>query len=153
MNHPQKNRLAFATRAIQDHRYSLIYQPWSDGQLRLRVDSMSGLTLAAMERGGNSDPRLAERVKNYVFGVPVSFFDLQTDAGQRNNLIDDPQHRARIAHMRDALLREMERTGDPQLGNIRTMIAGGKPVVVQPAHKGRQYRVPVQRYGPPRPAA
>jgi N-sulfoglucosamine sulfohydrolase len=145
------NGTNYATRVIQDHRYALIYQPWSDGQLQLHVDSTSGLTLAAMRRAGESDPRIAERVKNYVFGVPASFFDLQADPRERDNLIGDPRHRARIAHMQDALLREMERTKDPQLDNIRTMIAGGTPTVKQPAHKGRQYHMPVQEHGPPRP--
>lgn len=146
------NGTIFAARAIQDHRFLLIYQPWSDGQMQFRTDSASGLTFAAMERAGQSDPKIAERVKNYLFGVPVSFFDLQADPGQRRNLIDVPEHRARIERMRDALLHEMERTRDPELGNIRTMIAGGKPVVVQPAHKGRQYQMPVVLHGPPRPA-
>jgi len=121
--------------------------------LQLHVDSTSGLTLAAMRRAGADDPKIAERVKNYVFGVPVSFFDLQADPGERDNLIDDPQHRARIAHMQDALLREMVRTGDPQLDNVRTMIAGGTARVKQPARKGRQYHMPVQEHGPPRPTA
>ena len=147
------NGTIYATRAIQDHRYALIYQPWSDGQMQLHVDSATGLTLAAMRRAGESDPKIAERVKNYVFGVPVSFFDRQADPGERTNLIDAPEHRQRIARMRDALLKEMARTSDPQLDNIRTMIAGGTPIVVQPAHKGRQYHMPVQRHGPPRPAA
>jgi N-sulfoglucosamine sulfohydrolase len=138
-------------RSVLD-RYLLIYQPWSDGLLTMRADSMTGLTFAAMERAGQSDPRVAERVKNYLFGVPVSFFDLQTDPGQRRDLIDAPEHQARIARMRDALLREMERTGDPRRANVRTMIAGGKPVVAQPVHKSRQYDMQIELYGPPRPA-
>lgn len=136
------NGIVYAMRAIQDHRFLLIYQPWSDGSLRLHVDSMTGLTFAAMQTAGQSDPRIAERVKNYLLGVPISFFDVARDPGQRTNLIHDPRHQERITRMRAALLREMERTSDPQLDNIRTMIAGGKPVVTQPAHKGRQYRMP-----------
>jgi N-sulfoglucosamine sulfohydrolase len=141
----------FATRAIQDHRYLLIYELWSDGRMQRHADSMTGLTFEAMRRAGRDDPKIAERVRNYVFGVPVSFFDLQTDPGQRRNLIDARRHQARIARMRDALLREMERTRDPQLDNLRAMVAGGKPVVAQPARKGRQYE-PMQLHGPPRPA-
>jgi N-sulfoglucosamine sulfohydrolase len=142
----------YATRAIQDHRYLLIYELWSDGQMKRHADSMTGLTFAAMKRAGLSDPKIAERVKIYLFGVPASFFDLQGDPGQRRNLIGAPEHQARIARMRDALLRELERTRDPQLDNVRTLIAGGKPVVTQPAHEGRQYQMPVVLHGPPRPA-
>lgn len=145
------NGTDYATRAVADHRYLLIYQPWSDGERRLKVDSTTGLTLAAMRRAGQADPKIAKRVKDYVFGVPISFFDLHKDPGQRINLIDAPEHQERIARMRDALVHEMDKTTDPQLGNIRRMIAGGKPVVVQPATLGRQYKMPVERHGPPRP--
>lgn len=147
------NGTIYATRAIQDHRYLLIYQPWSDGRLRFHVDAMTGLTFAAMQSAGQSDPKVAERVRNYLFGVPVSFFDLEADPGQRLNLINDASHQDRIGRMRQALLGEMERTRDPQLVNIRMMIAGGKPVVNQPELKGRQYHMPVATHGPPRPAA
>jgi len=142
----------YATRAIQDHRFLLIYQPWSDGFLHMHVDSMTGLTFAAMQSAAQSDPKIVERVSNYLLGVPVSFFDLAHDPGQRTNLIHEPMHQERIARMRDALLREMERTRDPQLGNIRTMIAGGKPVVIQPAHLGRKYRMPSRLDASPPPA-
>lgn len=145
------NGTVYATRAVADHRYLLIYQPWSDGERQLKVDSTSGLTLAAMRRAGQADPKIAQRVKDYVYGVPVSFFDLKEDPGQRANLIHEPQHRQRIADMRDALVQQMVRTTDPQLDNVQTMIAGRKPVVVQPATLGRQYQIPVERHGPPRP--
>ena len=131
------NGMLFPVRTIQDHRYSLIYQIWSDGKRRFSVDSLSGLTFRAMVRAGQTDPAIAERARQCAYGVPISFFDLEADPGQRNNLIDDPQHKARIAHMRDALLHEMERTKDPQLANVRTMIAGGTPVVVQTPRKGK----------------
>jgi N-sulfoglucosamine sulfohydrolase len=130
------NGLLFPVRTIQDHRYALIYQIWSDGERKLAVDSLTGLTFRAMVRAGESDPKIAERVRQCHFGIPISFYDKQADPGQRLNLIDAPEHAARIAHMRDALLAEMVRTKDPQLDNVRTMIAGGKPVVVQTGRKG-----------------
>ena len=34
--------------------------------------------------------------------------------------------------MKKLLLDDMTRTNDPQLENFRTLLAGGKPVVVQP---------------------
>ena len=130
------NGLLFPVRTIQDHRYALIYQIWSDGERKLAVDSLTGLTFKALMRAGESDPRIAERARQCHFGIPISFYDKQADPGQRVNLIDAPEHKARIAHMRDALLAEMVRTKDPQLENVRTMIAGGKPVVVQTGRKG-----------------
>lgn len=126
----------FPVRTIQDGRYSLIYQIWSDGERRLTVDSLSGLTYPAMVRAGETNPAIAERARQCAYGVPISFFDREADPGQRRNLIDDRQHAGRIARMRDALLREMERTRDPQLANVRTMIAGGKPVIEQGRGQG-----------------
>ena len=123
------NGSLFPVRTIQDHRYSLIYQLWANGTRRLTVDSLTGLTFPAMERAAETNPAIAERVAQCSMGVPVSFFDRENDPGQRRNLIADPAHQARITHMRDALLREMKRTMDPQLANVRTMIAGGKPVI------------------------
>jgi hypothetical protein len=35
--------------------------------------------------------------------------------------------------MKQLLLDDMTSTSDPQLQNYRTLLAGGKPVVVQPA--------------------
>jgi N-sulfoglucosamine sulfohydrolase len=130
------NGSLFPVRTIQDHRYSLLYQIWADSGRKLSVDSLTGLTFRALVQAGQSDPKIAERARQCAYGVPISFFDREADPGQRNNLIDDPQHAARIAHMRDALLAEMVRTKDPQLDNVRTMIAGGKPVVVQTGRKG-----------------
>ena len=130
------NGSLFPVRTIQDHRYSLIYQIWSDGKRRLSVDSLTGLTYRALVRAGESDPAIADRARQCAYGVPISFFDREADPGQRRNLIDDPTHRVRIGHMRDALLREMGRTKDPQLANVRTMIAGGKPVIARTGRQG-----------------
>ncbi|NYT41466.1 sulfatase [Sphingomonas sp. R-74633] len=130
------NGSLFPVRTIQDHRYSLIYQIWADSGRKFSVDSLTGLTFKAMVQAGQSDPKIAERARQCAYGVPISFFDREVDPGQRNNLINDPAQQARIAHMRDALLAEMVRTKDPQLDNVRTMIAGGKPVVVQTGRKG-----------------
>ncbi|WP_010188397.1 sulfatase family protein [Sphingomonas sp. PAMC 26605] len=129
------NGQLFPVRTIQDHQYALLYQIWSDGERKLTVDALTGLTFRAMVRAGVSDPKIAARAHQYQFGIPISFYDKQADPGQRVNLIDASAYQARIARMRDAMLAEMVRTKDPQLENVRTMIAGGKPVVGPGAHR------------------
>lgn len=123
--------MAYPMRAVQNMDYALCFTPWADGTLQLRTESMSGLSFPAMVEAAKTDPRMAARIKQYVEGVPLAFYDLKADPGQRVNLIDDPRHKARIAHMKDALMKDMEATADPQLDNYRALLAGRKPVVPQ----------------------
>lgn len=126
------NNMVFPMRAIQNRRYSLIFSPWSDGKLHYQAESMWGLTYKAMARAAETDPRIAARVKQYILGIPLAFYDLETDPDQRINLIDAASHRKQIHTMEAALLSSMERTADPQLENFKTFLAGGQPIVIQP---------------------
>jgi N-sulfoglucosamine sulfohydrolase len=122
---------AYPTRAIQTTDYALIFSPWSDGTLALRVESMSGLAYGAMMEAAKKNPEIAARVDQYTHGVPFAFYDLRSDPGQRVNLIDRPEYRNRVADMTARLLHYMERTADPQLGNLQIFLVGGKPIVEQ----------------------
>ena len=129
--------MAYPSRAVQDARYSLIFQPWSDGKLEMRLESMMGLTWPAMVEAAKTDPRVAERIRQYTIGVPLAFYDRVTDPGQRRNVVADPNHAGRIARMKAALLAEMERTADPQLANLRALLAGRPPSVPQDPERYR----------------
>ena len=123
--------MAYPTRAVHDHRYMLMFSAWSDGILKLSVDGMSGLTFAAMEKAARQDSRIAQRIKQLTEGVPLSFFDLKTDPGQRSNLINDSTHKIMIEKMKNALLKEMKRTDDPQLDNFIQFLRGDPMIVRQ----------------------
>jgi len=123
--------LSYPTRAVQDDRYSLIFSAWADGKLALRLESMLGLTYPAMIEAARTDAKMAARVKQYVYGVPLALYDLKSDPGQRRNLIDDPAQKRRAARMKDMLFQEMQRTKDPQLANYRSVLAGGSATVPQ----------------------
>ncbi len=123
----------FPMRAIQDSRYSLVFTSWSDGHTKLKVESMSGLTYPAMVHAAKSDARIAARVKQYVVGTTWGFYDLVADPGQRTNLFDAPEYRERIKKMQQQLLAYMTETSDPQLDNLKAVLAGGKAIVQQPA--------------------
>lgn len=125
------SKLAYPMRAIQNHRYALVFAPWSDGKLEFRAESMAGLTYKAMVEAAKTDPAIAARVKQYIFGIPLAFYDLQADPGQHINRIDAAEHREEIEKMKGLLLAEMKRTHDPQLENFKTLLAGGKPSVLQ----------------------
>lgn len=122
----------FPMRAIQNERYSLLFMAWSDGKRHLHVESMAGLTFNAMKQAAESDPRIAARVQQYVMGIPLAFYDLERDPGQRHNLIDSPEHARQIAEMKQRLLAYMQETGDPQLENFQRYLAGKPMVVTEP---------------------
>jgi N-sulfoglucosamine sulfohydrolase len=128
---------AFPMRAIQDSRYALVFSSWAGGELKYRSESMIGLTFNAMAAAAASDPRIAARVSQYIDGIPLAFYDLQDDPGQRSNIIVQPRHADRVRRMTEALLHEMRRTGDPELGNLETLLAGGVPVVTQDIERYR----------------
>lgn len=129
--------MAYPSRAVQDARYALIFQPWADGKLEMRLESMMGLTWPAMLEAAEERPALAARIRQYTHGVPLAFYDLRDDPGQRRNLLEDQRHAARIAHMKAAMAQQMERTGDPQLANLRAVLAGRPAVVPQDPQRYR----------------
>ncbi len=121
----------FPVRAIQNMKYSLIASFWSDGRLQFRVESMEGLTYKAMVEAARTDPRVAARVRQYIYGIPLAFYDLERDPDQRVNAIDLPEYKERVIEMKQRLLEDMEATNDPQLGNYKRLLRGEKPIVVQ----------------------
>ena len=133
----------YPTRTIQDYRYALIFSPWSDGKFKYVSESFWGLTFAAMEEAAKTDPKIAARVEQATVGTPYAFYDMKEDPGQRINLIDRPEHQAKIKEMQARLLTEMERTTDPQLENFQIFLAGGKPRVSQ---FPKIYRISDHRY-------
>ena len=122
----------YPMRAIHDGRYTLVFTPWSDGRFELKNESMVGLTYPAMKKAAETDARIAARIRQYIIGIPLAFYDLKKDPAQRVNIIDKPEYKARITTMKSALLEHMTQTGDPQLGNFKLLLAGKQPVVQQP---------------------
>lgn len=123
--------MEYPQRAIQDERYSLVFMPWADGALQFQIESMQGLTWPAMVKAATTDEGVAARVKQFHYGVAMALYDLQGDPGQRVNLVERPEHKARVAEMQQELLASMKRTGDPQLDNLERYLRGEKMVVVQ----------------------
>jgi len=121
----------YPQRAVQDDRYSLVVMPWSDGKLHIQIDSVTGLTFPAMKAAAATNSAIAARVRQFDLGVPIAFYDVHADPGQRINLINAPEHRNRIAKMKAILIDEMTRTNDPQLANVQAIYRGEKTVVPQ----------------------
>lgn len=119
----------FPQRVVQTKTSALIFAPWSGGTNRFRVESMDGLTYNAMVTAAQTDPRIQARIDQYVIGYPMAFYDLVKDPDQRVNAIKDPAHSQEVKRLQQILLTYMEKTGDPQLANFKTYLAGGTVVV------------------------
>ena len=125
------SKIRYPQRSIQDDRYSLLFMPWSDGTLEFHAESMIGFTWNAMLEAAKTDSKIAARCRQYFMGFPLAFYDLEADPGQRHNLLDKPEHAARIARFKDGLTDYMERTTDPQRGNWTNYLAGKRMQVEQ----------------------
>lgn len=117
--HETSARQRFEMRCVQDRRFGYIYNAWADGKRRFRNESQSGLTFAAMREAGQSDARIAERVKLFEYRAPEELYDFENDPNALRNLAGEARCRETLAAMRGLLKEHMARTGDPLLANAR----------------------------------
>jgi N-sulfoglucosamine sulfohydrolase len=105
---------AVPMRCVQNHRLGYIFTPWSDGKFVYRNNN-EGLTMQAMVEAAQTDPRVAERVRMFRYRVSEELYDLQNDPDCLNNLVDKPDRKNDLDHMRNELQAWMTRTRDPLL--------------------------------------
>jgi N-sulfoglucosamine sulfohydrolase len=110
---------SFPQRCVRTKNHSLMFHGWADGQTRFRVEAMNGRSFNALAEAAKSDAKIKQRVEQFHIGTPLSFFDLQKDPDERNNLIADPNHRAEIDRLAKLLVAHMDRTNDPQTENFK----------------------------------
>lgn len=113
---------SFPQRCVRTPRYSLQFHAWSDGTTRFKVEAMSGLSYNALAEAAKSDAKIKARVDQYIVGTPLAFYDLQTDANERINRIDDVILRPEFDRLAGLLVAHMERTEDPQLTAFRAAL-------------------------------
>src|SRR5574340_563015 len=99
-------------RCVQDARFGYIYNAWSDGKRIFRNESQNGLTFNAMKEAAATDPRIAERVKLFLYRVPEELYDFQADPDGLRNLAGDPKYKPELERLRRMLRENMVRTGD-----------------------------------------
>jgi N-sulfoglucosamine sulfohydrolase len=114
---------SFPQRCVRTSTESLLFQPWADGRTAFHGEAMSGLTFHALAEAAQSDPAIDARVREYVYGIPLAFYDLEHDPDERHNLIHDPRVRSDVERLHALLMEHMQRTGDPQLDPFRRAIA------------------------------
>ena len=98
-------------RCVQDGQYAYIFNAFSDGKFKYKNNN-EGLTFAAMEEAGKTDPAIQARVEMFRHRVPQEFYDLQKDPGCLKNLIQDPSQQAVAKKYQDRLRQWMIETHD-----------------------------------------
>ncbi|MGN0851677.1 MAG: sulfatase [Candidatus Ornithospirochaeta sp.] len=111
---------AYPMRCIQNRRFGYIYNSWSDGEKEFKNEAQTGLTFRAMEKAGEENSAIKDRVDFFRYRVPEEFYDFQKDPDALHNLIDDPEYREEVDMLRRKLNEYMEKYKDPLLEKYHT---------------------------------
>ena len=108
----------FPQRAVRSLDSALIWNGWAGGP-RMVVEAMSGLTMRTLVEASYRDEALAARMRQFLEGETLLFFDLRSDPDERVNRLNDPAQRAEVERQGARLLAHLERTADPRLAEFR----------------------------------
>ena len=113
----------FPMRCVQDKHYAYIYNSWSDGETKFKVEAMTGLTYKTMEKASETDATIAERVRLYRLRVREEFYDTVNDPDALHNLIDDPTYAPMVARFRRRMRENLSATKDELLESFDRQIS------------------------------
>jgi N-sulfoglucosamine sulfohydrolase len=106
-------------RAVETKRYLYIFNPWSNGERRMRTATQGTFTYARMQQLAKTDTAMAKRLDAFDHRVLEELYDVENDPDCLTNLIDDSAHKNDVAELRATLEKWMEKTGDPVLDVFR----------------------------------
>lgn len=121
--HQTSGKGDYPMRALQDRHFGYVFNAWSDGKLEFRNEARGSPSFKAMEAAAAKDPKVAARVKYFLFRAPEEFYDYTVDPAALHNLIDDPKYASDIARFRAEMLRIMRSIHDPQLADFEKLNA------------------------------
>jgi N-sulfoglucosamine sulfohydrolase len=110
---------SFSQRCIRTKDRSLMFHAWA-GTESFRVEAMSGLTYAAMNK--SLDERIMARVKQLTVGEKWMLYDTLADPSERRNLVGDPKYTRDLEILLQKLLTHMKQTEDPLLMQFESAI-------------------------------
>lgn len=122
----QINRTAgkreFPMRSILDKRFGYIFNAWSNGKTVFRNESQNGLTMRAMRQAAKTNPKIASRVKLFLYRTPEELYDYQRDPDARHNLVNDPRYHEVLVELRTRMLDHMKATGDVHAVDLKRQL-------------------------------
>jgi len=106
-------------RGVESRRFLYLFNPWSNGNRRMRTATQGTFTYARMQQLAKTDKTMADRLDAFDHRVLEELYDVEKDPDCLKNLIDDPAHKKDVAELRKVLDQSMEKTGDPLLEVFR----------------------------------
>lgn len=127
LNAPHSGK-PFPMRGVITPQYGYVWNGWSDGKTTFRNESMSGRTFKAMQ-AAMSDPEIAARVKHLLYRTPEEIYDYQKDSDALNNQVKELSiiTPSPLEDKRNALLKHMKATNDPQLEAYKSFLKQYQP--------------------------
>jgi N-sulfoglucosamine sulfohydrolase len=106
-------------RGVESKRFLYLFNPWSNGERRMRTATQGTFTYARMQQLAKTDKEMAKRLDAFDHRVLEELYDVEKDPDCLKNLIDDPSHKNDVAELRKVLEQWMVKTGDPLLDVFR----------------------------------
>jgi N-sulfoglucosamine sulfohydrolase len=106
-------------RGVESKQYLYLFNPWSNGERRMRTATQGTFTYARMEQLAKTDKAMAARLDAFDHRVLEELYDVEKDPDCLKNLIDDPARKGDVAELRNVLEQWMVKTGDPLLDVFR----------------------------------
>ena len=100
-------------RCVHEGSFSYIYNAWADGKTPFRTARQLGGPIRVMMNAAKTDPKIAARVKHFMYRTSEELYDYSTDPDALSNLAGRAGHGQRLAHLRGQMLAWMKRTKDP----------------------------------------
>ena len=102
-------------RGIQTKEFLYLFNPWSDGVNKFKTATTGTLSYESMRKRAEFDPVMAERLRFFDHRSIEELYDVVNDPDCLNNLINHPDYRKTLDHLRTALKDWMIQTNDHAL--------------------------------------
>ncbi|MDP7051290.1 MAG: sulfatase [Verrucomicrobiota bacterium] len=106
-------------RGIQTKKYLYLFNPWSNGERVFATATTGTVTYRRMVDLASSSKSLSARLDLYKHRVPEELYDVTKDPDCLVNLINQPNHQAKLKELQAKLDAWMVRSKDPMLEVFR----------------------------------
>lgn len=111
-------------RGVSDGVYHYIYNHFYNEDNKILAYPYGSETLWAMQRAALTNATIAERMEFYSYRTQEECYNVVTDPGFENNLVEDPDFSETVSFLRNELLSWMHNTSDPVVDDFEQYLAG-----------------------------
>ena len=132
--------------AVQDAKYLLIYNPWSDGNYRYNAESIARTAIAfnGMLEAARTDSYIQSRVDMIIYRKPLELYDIENDPDALFNLATEDTYENVVKQYSSYLLDWMERY-DPTVFPAFSSFMKGESDDERLRYMENQHKIPQER--------